>query len=259
MTPAQPLKPFPERPRQAVDFLGLPFEAFTAAKLADLLNRLARADRRFVYVVTPNVDHMVRLDADPSLRPLYDGAEFIVNDSRILEWLARREGLELTASPGADVVQIILETHIDRGEPLTVIGGTGDVIAAVCARFGLVDVRWFDAPMGLRNKPEAIAACAEFVARNPSRFVFLCVGSPQQEMVAAAIAARTDTAGIGLCCGASLDFLGGKAARAPLWMRRARLEWLHRLISEPGRLAKRYLVQGPKILAIAARHRRDEP
>jgi exopolysaccharide biosynthesis WecB/TagA/CpsF family protein len=113
--------------------------------------------------------------------------------------------------------------------------------------------------MGLRNKPEAIAACAEFVARNPSRFVFLCVGSPQQEMVAAAIAARTDTAGIGLCCGASLDFLGGKAARAPLWMRRARLEWLHRLISEPGRLARRYLVQGPKILAIAARHRRDEP
>ena len=58
---------------------------------------------------------------------------------------------------------------------------------------------------------------------------------------------RGDCTGIGLCVGASLDFLGGKAERAPKWMQQARLEWLHRLAQEPKRMWKRYLVDGPKI------------
>ena len=62
--------------------------------------------------------------------------------------------------------------------------------------------------------------------------------------------------GIGLCCGASLDFLSGKTDRAPEWMRRTRLEWLHRLASEPGRLGRRYLIEGPAIFRIWQRARR---
>jgi hypothetical protein len=61
---------------------------------------------------------------------------------------------------------------------------------------------------------------------------------------------------VGLCVGASLDFLGGKARRAPLWMQRARLEWLHRLLREPRRMWHRYLVEGPKILLLWQRWRR---
>ena len=57
-----------------------------------------------------------------------------------------------------------------------------------------------------------------------------------------------DCTGIGLCVGASLDFLGGKAQRAPKWMQQTRLEWLHRLAQEPQRMWKRYLVDGPKVV-----------
>ena len=56
--------------------------------------------------------------------------------------------------------------------------------------------------------------------------------------------------GVGLCVGAALDFLSGRAERAPVWMRRAGFEWLHRLVSEPGRLWKRYLVTGPKVFSL---------
>ena len=62
--------------------------------------------------------------------------------------------------------------------------------------------------------------------------------------------------GVGLCIGASLDFLTGRKARAPLWMRKASLEWLHRLLSEPRRLWRRYLVEGPRIFVLTMRWRR---
>ena len=107
--------------------------------------------------------------------------------------------------------------------------------------------------MGLRNKPEAIADCAQFVADHPARYVFICVGSPQQEMVAKACLDRGDCVGLGLCVGASLDFIGGRVLRAPKWMQQLRLEWFYRLISEPKRLWKRYLLEGPKIFWLWAK------
>jgi N-acetylglucosaminyldiphosphoundecaprenol N-acetyl-beta-D-mannosaminyltransferase len=72
-------------------------------------------------------------------------------------------------------------------------------------------------------------------------------------MVAKACLDRGDCVGFGLCVGASLDFIGGRVNRAPLWMRTARLEWLHRLASEPKRLWKRYLLEGPKIFWLWAK------
>ena len=68
---------------------------------------------------------------------------------------------------------------------------------------------------------------------HPARFVFLAVGSPRQERLAAAIAATGQATGTGLCIGASLDFLAGVQRRAPSWLQRAGLEWLHRLRRRP--------------------------
>ena len=240
---------------QAVRFLGLEFVPMTAQQAAAKLAREWSADTDFSYVVTPNVDHMVRLDRDASLRPLYDEAGLILNDSRILETLAKRDGLLFPASPGADIVELLFRGHINPSEPVVIIGCSEDDVRAVRLQFGLTNVRWHDAPMGLRKNPEAVAACAEFMAKNPARFHFICVGSPQQEMVAWAAAQRRDVKGVGICCGASLDFLSGKTKRAPEWMRRSRLEWLHRLGSEPRRLAKRYLLDGPAIVRIWHKHR----
>ena len=78
------------------------------------------------------------------------------------------------------------------------------------------------------------------------------VGAPQQEMVAYTIQQLGRATGVGLCVGAALDFLSGRAERAPVWMRRAGLEWLHRLASEPKRMWKRYLVDGPKVFSLFA-------
>lgn len=233
-----------------VRFLGLDFEPMETATAAARLDLESGMGGRFSYVVTPNVDHCVRLERDPALRPLYEEAGLLLNDSRILEILAAKDGKALTASPGADIVETLLRDHIDPDEPVVVIGCETDDIEALKRHYGLTRLAWHAPPHGLHKKPEAIASAAAFMAAHPARFHFLCVGSPQQEMVAHAAHLRGDVEGVGLCCGASLDFLTGKTKRAPKWMRASKLEWLHRLASNPRRLAKRYLLDGPRILQI---------
>ena len=241
---------------ETVRFIGLDFHPLTLEATADAVTRHGRSGAGFGYVVTPNVDHLVRLEAEPALMPLYRHAWLTVCDSRILEVFSRLDGTPLPACPGADLVAHLFETVIRPDEDIVVIGGDQFVIDRMRSLYGLNRLHWHDAPMGLRKNPAAVAEAAAFVADHPSSFVFLCVGSPQQEMVAKAIADRGDCVGVGLCCGASLDFLAGKTARAPAWMRKARLEWLHRLGSEPRRMWRRYVVEGPKIFRIWRQTRR---
>ena len=216
------------------------------------------ATNPFAYVVTPNVDHLVRLETDTVLARLYAQAWLTVCDSRVLELLGRASGEKIEVTPGSDLTQHLFDNEIDPDEPINVVGCSQDVIETVRERYGLTNLRWHEPPMGLRHKPEALAECAEFVASNPARFTFLCVGSPQQELVAEACLDRGDCTGLGLCVGASLDFLGGKAERAPKWMQDARLEWLHRLLIEPKRMWRRYLVDGPKIFLLWRRWQRTQ-
>ena len=226
--------------------------AFDRIGFDTALERIVRRDpeRPFAFVVTPNVDHLVRLSRGGELAPLYAQAWLTVCDSRVLELIASLSGEEVEVTPGSDLTAALFDHAIDPHEPVTIIGGDEDVIEGVKARYGLTNVQWHQPPMGLRKNPQAIAECAAFVAANPARFVFLCVGSPQQEMIAEACLLREDCTGVGLCVGASLDFLSGKAKRAPGWMQATRLEWLHRLLEEPKRMWRRYLVDGPQVLLI---------
>ena len=226
--------------------------AFDNIDFDTALERISARDPAspFAFVVTPNVDHLVRLRRDRVLAPLYAQAWLTVCDSKVLELMAALSGEDVDVTPGSDLTGAVFEHAVQPDEPITIIGGRASVIEAVKARYGLTDVRWHQPPMGLRDDPDAIEACARFVAENPARFVFLCVGSPQQEMIAEACLRRGDCTGTGLCVGAALDFLSGQVERAPEWMRKARLEWLHRLIKQPRRLWRRYLVDGPKIAFI---------
>ncbi|MAK59669.1 MAG: glycosyltransferase [Ponticaulis sp.] len=240
-----------------VNFMGLEFDAFDTKGTVQVLLEMADRTPPLTYLVTPNVDHMVRLDNEPDLRPLYDHAGLIVCDSRILELLARLDRKPLPASPGADVVEKLILDHIEPGEKIVLIGGDVNLVEALARDHGITNVAWHAPPMGLRHNPDAVKKAAEFVCRHNERFAFVCVGSPQQEMIAYEAAKMGTGKGVALCCGASLDFLTGKTTRAPKWMREARLEWLHRLTSEPRRLWKRYLVDGPRIFRIWMKSRQD--
>lgn len=238
-----------------IAFMGQSFDALDMDALIAACKRHIRQGNALTYVVTPNVDHMVRLEAEPQYRPLYEAAGYNVCDSRILELLARFDGKTLKAVPGADLVEALIRMHIQPHERIVVIGADADVIMALERDFGFSNIAWHEPPMGMKHNPDAIERAARFVLDHTEGFAFLCVGSPQQEMVAKKAVELGGGKGVALCCGASLDFLSGKTARAPKWMRENRLEWLHRLMSQPGRLWRRYLVDGPRIFKIWMKYR----
>ena len=229
------------------EFIGGVFDPLTP------IQTLSRAkwmtlNHGFRFIVTPNVDHLVRVSKEPDVfNPLYEASWLSVCDSRILELLAKFSGIPLKAVPGSDLTQQLFDNVITKDDPITVIGADKEIIETVKSLYGLDKINHYEPPFGLRHKPDEVAKTAEFIAKNPARYVFICVGSPQQEMVAKACLDRGDCVGLGLCVGASLDFLSGRTKRAPKWMQNARIEWLHRLASEPKRLWKRYLIDGPKI------------
>jgi exopolysaccharide biosynthesis WecB/TagA/CpsF family protein len=238
-----------------VNFLDLQFSGMDLDAALDAVSARASLALPFAYVATPNVDHVVGLAGEPARRALYDNAWLLLNDSRILGGLARRANLDLPVATGSDLAERLFDSVIDKYEPVTIIGGGRESIEALKRTYDLRDVRWHEPPMGLKHKAGAIIRAAAFAAAQPSRFTFICVGAPQQELIAYAIAQRADARGVGLCAGAALDFLSGTAQRAPFWMRELGLEWLHRLLSEPGRMWRRYLVTGPRVFSLFAEWR----
>ena len=111
--------------------------------------------------------------------------------------------------------------------------------------------------IGFENYPDSFEEALRFIEDNPARLVFLAVGSPRQEIVARALAARGIAVGTGLCVGASLEFLAGTEWRAPLLVQKAGLEWAWRLTQNPQRLWRRYLVDDPAILRLLWREARS--
>ncbi len=240
------------------EFLGAEFHPLDPVQTLSRAKWMT-AKTPFRYIVTPNVDHIVRLTKEPEVfKPLYEAAWLSVCDSRILEAMANSSGIPLKAVPGSDLTQQIFDNILTTDDDITVIGADAEIIAILKEKYEVGNIYHHEPPMGLRKKPDAVAKCAEFIRDHPSRYVFICVGSPQQEMVAKAAAELDGTYGLGLCVGASLDFLAGRTKRAPKWMQQARSEWLFRLASEPKRLWRRYLIEGPKIFRIWQKWKRQQ-
>ncbi|HEY4040873.1 MAG TPA: WecB/TagA/CpsF family glycosyltransferase [Rhodopila sp.] len=238
-----------------ITLLGLGFDNLDVSQAASCIASRPR-EAPFGYVVTPNADHLVRISRDNALRTIYRGSALCLLDSRVVAGLARLLRLAVPrVVPGSDLTEYVLLHHIAPAERITIVGLSPDWLPALVARCGLAPPAHYNPPMGFDRDPAALADTLAFVRANPARLVFLAVGSPRQEYLAAALATAGDITGTGLCVGASLEYLAGACRRAPRFMRRAGLEWLFRFASEPRRLFRRYMIDSPVVIALLLKQR----
>lgn len=212
----------------------------------------------FSYIVTTNVNHIVLLDHDEKFRDAYQSASHRLCDSRVLYPLLQRFNAGVAEPiPGSTLTQAMMHVAQERRWHVTVLGCEDDVIDMLRVHYPSVTFYHYNPPMGFINDPLEVSRCVAFVQDHPARLNIFSLGSPRQELLAAEVLARGHSKGVGLCVGASLAFLSGKVKRAPPWVQRLSLEWLHRLCTEPKRLAGRYAVDAYRILPIIARQFRE--
>jgi N-acetylglucosaminyldiphosphoundecaprenol N-acetyl-beta-D-mannosaminyltransferase len=210
----------------------------------------------FKYVVTPNVHHMVRLLEDAAtMQPLYERAWRVFCDSRVLSRLAWFSGLHLPVITGSDLTAHLIALASEQRLTIALIGPTAAACAVLGSRYPGLNILFHAPPMGFIKSEHEVQKCVDFVVKTQASLVFLAIGMPQQEILAGRIAEHPQARGVGLCVGASIDFLTGKQRRAPVWAQKAGFEWLHRLLSDPRRLAARYLRECPRIFYLVATRR----
>lgn len=239
-------------------FFGIDFHTGDIADIVGLIAAAARADRTSM-LVTPNVHHVVAIEQQLPAETVavYRSADLFLCDSKVLGRLGRWSGLALTPRTGTDRVADLLAAPGNRDLVIGLAGPTPTQAAALAARYPDWRFTLIDTPARLAEGSEDWRATVAEAAAGDWQILLSCLSFPKQELFAADVrAARQGRGGVILCVGAAVDFLSGTLPRAPESWQRFGLEWLHRLLSEPRRLWRRYLVDGPKVFLIYLGRRR---
>ena len=231
-----------------------------------LLQAAKQGSGRPKVVVTPNVDHIVRLDAQAEFKQLYKTADYIFADGMPVVWASCLSSTRLPERvTGADLFVSLCESAASEQLRIFILGGMPGQEAELISDFarfypGLQVTLLCPSMQFTTDGDEANAAMRQIIDLQP-HFVFVCLGMPKQELFAFRLRKELPAgvhALVVMCVGAAMEFALNKKKRAPLWMQKTGFEWLWRLLSEPRRLWQRYTVQGSKYGGILLRERKRQ-
>jgi N-acetylglucosaminyldiphosphoundecaprenol N-acetyl-beta-D-mannosaminyltransferase len=199
------------------------------------------------WIATPNVDHLRRVGRDPSFAALCARADLAVPDGMPLVWASRLQGTPLPERvAGSDLVWRLSAAAAERGRSVFLLGGapgTAEGAANVLrVHYPGLRVAGTHCPSpGFEGDEQAVALLVDALRVAGPDIVYVALGTPKGEWL---IERHRETLPRSwwVPVGISFSFVTGAVRRAPRWMQRAGLEWLHRLAQEPRRLVRRYIV-----------------
>lgn len=235
------------KPRQ-VRLLGVPLDNVTPQETLDLVFGALRQGRGG-WVLTPNLDILRRLLTDPSYRELTAPATLRLADGMPLVWASRVQGQPLRGRvAGSDLIWTVCARAAREGRSVYFLGGNPGAAEAAAAKLselnpGLRVSGTECPPLGFERDPTYLAGMRERLRAAAPDICLVALSAPKQDMVIRSMVGEFPQVwfmGIGI----SFSFVSGEVRRAPVWMRKTGLEWMHRLVQEPRRLARRYLLDG---------------
>jgi N-acetylglucosaminyldiphosphoundecaprenol N-acetyl-beta-D-mannosaminyltransferase len=242
------------KPNQTAQLLGV---AISKCDLPNAMGLLRTWIERGAggYLCFSNVHTVTESQWNLGLRNALNGAKLAVADGVPLLWLARCLGDPIQGRVcGPDFMRELIRLDPEMVHGL--IGGAPGVAQELVRKMGIRAVCYSPPmrPFSAENVQDDLDRFAETCARLSltPRVVWVGLGAPKQELwMSVAAGIRTDLLFLGV--GAAFDFLSEKKSRAPVWMQNLGLEWLFRLIQEPRRLARRYLVTNSLFVAYSVR------
>lgn len=241
------------RPLQQLPILGIPISRITLDSAVSIIGTwIARGDTR--QVSTCDVHALMRAHGDPQLAASFKGADLVTPDGKPLEWTARlRYGPGVGRVCGPDLMLALAERSAMTGWRHYFYGGAegvADELAhALAERYPGLEIAGTECPPYRALTETELAATRQRILDAGTDILWVGLGCPKQDLWMAENA-RLLPGVVSIGVGAAFDFHTGRITRAPRWMQRSGLEWLHRLASEPRRLWRRYLVLAPRFLAL---------
>lgn len=209
----------------------------------------AIAARRGGWVITPNLDILRRFVKDREFADLCEPSSMRLADGMPLVWASRLRGTPLPERvAGSDLIWRLCQRAARDGHRVFFLGGNQGAAEAAAAKLrseytGLILAGTECPEPGFDRDDQAVRQLCERVVAAQPDIVLVALGSPKQEKLIRRLVPLLPAAWF-LGIGITFSFVSGEVKRAPEWMRNVGLEWVHRLIQEPGRLGKRYLVHG---------------
>lgn len=228
--------------------------------MGEAIRRLGRVlvEGGQVQVATVNLDFLVRAQRHPDLRAVLDRTELNVADGMPVVWLSRLKGRPLPSRvAGADLAPRLVAEAAAHGAGVFLLGGEHGVAEAAARRLrrehpGLRSVAWHEPPRARLDEMDN-ERMVELVAESGAELLLVALGNPKQELWIDRYRRRLPAVAVAVGVGCMFDLWAARVQRAPAWMQRAGLEWLHRLLAEPRRLAGRHATGVAWLLVLASR------
>jgi N-acetylglucosaminyldiphosphoundecaprenol N-acetyl-beta-D-mannosaminyltransferase len=213
------------------------------------------AQGRKGYVVTPNLDHIVKLEEDPEFERCYDNAALVLADGNPVVWASKLLGTPLKALvTGSDLFPALCRHAAEKNHTLFFLGGlegvaqkAADELKKMYPQINVAGV--YSPPFGFDKNAEENNKIIRMINAVKPHILFVGVGAPKQEKWIYNNIGSLDI-NVALAIGASFDFVAGTIKRAPKAFRNMGMEWFWRFSSEPKRLFKRYFIDSSRFLPI---------
>ena len=242
-----------------IKFMNTDIDNLTMAETLNEIDKLIQK-KNCSYVVTPNVDHIVRLEKDEELQKVYKNASLILTDGKPLIWISKWYKTPIKEKiSGSDLFPRVCQLAANKNYTMYLLGaaeGVADTAAKNLMKKypGLNIVGTYSPPFGFeKSKQEMNKIKTQILDVHPD-ILIVGLGCPKQEKFMYYHCKELGVP-ISFGLGASIDFEAGNIKRAPKWMSNHGLEWLYRFSKEPKRLFKRYFVDDLKIIQVARKYR----
>jgi len=217
---------------------------------------------KFNYVVTPNVDHIVKLEEDDEFKKVYEEANLVLTDGMPLIWISKMLKTPIKEKvSGSDIFPKICEMAAQRGYKIFLLGAAEGIANKAAENLrkkypGLNIVGTYSPSYGFENKPEEIIKIIRVINESQPHILAVGLGAPKQEKFIYKFKNQLKVP-VSLAIGASIDFEAGNVKRAPEWMQKSGLEWFYRFVKEPRRMYKRYFKDDLKIFKLYLKYNKS--
>ena len=237
-----------------LQFMNTEVDNYTMDEAVDAIDKLIQRDNNG-YVVTPNIDHIVKLETDTLLQEVYANANVILTDGKPMVWMSKLYGTPIKEKvSGSDLFPKLCELAAKKGYRVYLLGAAEGVAVKAAANLqkkfpGLIIAGTYSPPFGFEKDEEEVAHIVQLVTEAKPHILIVGLGCPKQEFFI--YRHRNEMCvPVSLGLGASIDFEAGILKRAPKWMADHGFEWLYRVAQDPKRMAKRYFVDDLKIVRL---------